>query len=76
MSKPKLSGLVTALDRRNWQWLEEYYPDIASELDKAIAERATIEEIRLEMLSTIGEHRKAFIASCISAARHLESMKG
>lgn len=71
MTNKRLSGLRSVLDRRNWQWLEDEAPDVAGEIEKAVADGATPEEIGTEMLSTIGEHRKAFVINCVSAARFL-----
>lgn len=76
MSAPRLAGLRSVLDRRNWHHLEEYWPDVAAEIESAILEEgSTPEEIGREMLSTIGEHRRPFITNCVSAARWVAGTK-
>lgn len=71
MTAPKLSRLGNALDRRNWLHLEDTMPDIAAEIDRAVTEGATPEEIAAFMRATIGEHRTPLIVNCLSAARWL-----
>lgn len=71
----KLAGLGTVLDRRNFEWLEASYPDIAAEITVAINAGAEPAEIAEFMRATIGEHRDGLIATCHSAARYLKRLR-
>lgn len=72
MSKiPTFSGLETAAQDEALTWLEENGPQYAAGVRQAIASGATPEQVYLQMLRLVGQHREPLAWRCKLAAAAL-----
>lgn len=74
MSKT-LPKLGAAFDRRNWQWLQDNYEDIADGLKEEVSDGASPDEVKRFILSHVGSERTGMADRCMSASRYLESQR-
>jgi len=68
-----LPRLQRAMDRRNAQWLESNYMDVADALRQEIEEGATADEIG-KLARQVSGDQDWFAKKVFSAARHVESV--
>jgi hypothetical protein len=70
-----LVKLGAALDKENFEWLQNQNEDIANAVAEEVRSGVAPNAIGRYMLKAIGEDRRAFISRVVSAARHIASQK-